>query len=62
MWKRTVSAEFQMNNPKFSGSCAFLQNFHTRKLVETFDILRKMLLFLIEQLQTADSDRSKTFA
>ena len=56
------NAEFQMNHPKLSGSCAFLQNFHTRKLVEIFDILRKMLLFLIEQLQMVDFDRSKTFA
>ena len=34
LWEGTVSAEFLGNRPKLFGNCAFLQNVHTRKLVE----------------------------
>ena len=32
LWKRKVSAEFQVLNSKLCGNCAFPINFHTRKL------------------------------
>ena len=34
LWKRTVFVEFRANRPKLCENCAFLQNFHTRKLGE----------------------------
>ena len=34
MWKRTVFAEFWTIRLNLSRNCAFLQNIHTRKLVE----------------------------
>ena len=34
LWKRIVSAEFQVIRTKLCGNCAFPQNFQTRKLGE----------------------------
>ena len=35
MWKRTVSAEFQVNSPKLCGNCAFRKNCRARELGES---------------------------
>ena len=55
LWKGTVSAEFRANRLKLCENCAFLQNFHIKKLGEItifFAMSGSAFCFLTKKLAT----------